>query len=329
MPGMRSVVIVSVPIASAALTCAVVLALAPRSHCEVEPTALVTVPIAPAPTPPPAPPSPPIEPPPFDALACTTAPPVVKKFVLHDHRELATAAHAIAATLPAAWHAHVELDATGMASVVDLHVRDRKLVANLGGFASDLVRAHACLFGVIAPDAIAITVHDPDGGTWLEISAPPSGGFIVVTTEPERGATAVHVAQHAWPIRPRDVAIDPLHAFARYLGRKVVEWSGHRMLVDPVTHERLGCVPIRHEQTTDLSSLHWRTGAVIACHDRIGEVRDGIALRTTLNIAPRDEVFATLPAVLAPDGTPLADTLAPRNDLNENDVGSCPIPSPK
>ena len=320
-------VVVSVTTASAALTCALVLALAPRAPCEAEATALVPVPVAPPPVPP-APPAP-VEPPPFDAVACTTAPPVVTRFVLHDHRELAAAAHAIVATLPAAWHAHVELDATGMVSVVDLHVRDRKLVANLGGFASDLVRAHACWFGVIAPDALAVTVHDPDGGTWLEISAPPSSGFILVTTEPEHGATAVHVTQHAWPIRGRDVAIDPLHAFARYLGRKVTAWSGWHMMMDPHTHQRLGCVPMRHEQMTDLSSLQWRTGAVIACHDRIGEVRDGIAVRTSLRMAAPDPVFDTLPAVLAPDGTPLADTLAPRRDLNEHDLGSCPIPSPK
>jgi hypothetical protein len=344
MRNARLLVALGVTVASAAVTCVAVLLFAPRQPCAVElewpgaPFDAMSVPSAGVAPASPAPPAPA-----FDALACATKldkgaharelerpSEPVERFVLHDAHELADAALVIATALHEAWHPHVELDAMGMATLVELQLPHGFLPSDGKSVVLDLVSTHPCLFGMLAPDAVTVTQPVPASADWMQlvIEAQPSIGAITAFVEARSGGLHVSIQRHLWPIRPHVVAVDPARLLARYLGRRVTTLSGERMIVDPKTHERLGCVPMRYERTLDQDSLRWRAGAVIECRGRVGEVRDGAVVRTSLWLTNTDPLSSALPAVLAPDGTPLANTLAPATTATERDEGECPVSGP-
>ncbi|HTR51167.1 MAG TPA: hypothetical protein VMJ10_10710 [Kofleriaceae bacterium] len=328
---MRQVVVGAVAIAaSATLTVGIVRSVAPpEPACESPAVARM-----PAPTPQ-------ASPPPFDALACELAhrgpPPASAGFVLHDAHALAAAARAIAAALPRAWRAHVELDATGMAKLVELHFAGTRSPTENANTLLDLVRAHPCLFGVVAPAAL---VAKPIGSNEHALVYFDSRGFVTArklgtlyaSLDVEGGGLHVVLERHLWPVIDREPAIDPARMLARYLGHTYGEHGGYRMRLDPSTHEPRACEPMVSNRIAELASFRWRAEPILACRGDHADVVYGA--RVDLHGAMRrDPVLAELPTALMPDGTPVPEPrIAPAGDVEGvgflHDLGECP-PSPK
>jgi hypothetical protein len=332
----RMVLAILATAAIAVATATLVVALAPQPTyraCPAEPS------VAPVVVAPPAPPAPP-----FDLLACATdlgpgelaperggPPPTMTRFPLHARAELEAAARKIAAALP--WHAHVELDATGMGKSVELHLAKNLPPSEDVRIALDVVRAHPCLFGVVAPTQLAAHATGPnhDGGTVLFDVSPRQIGALAARVELEGRGEVMRIDLHLWPVADRQPALDPTRAFARYLGRRYTRHEGWHYLVDRHTLRHTGCVPIVRERVSDVSSLSWQAGPLLACRGRFAEVEYG-AFVWSPGYAGGDERLAELPKAVLPDGTLMPapwiapGLRAPDGDDPPADVGDCPSP---
>jgi hypothetical protein len=126
---------------------------------------------------------------------------------------------AIAAWAPA-WKPTVEVDATGMATRVAITLPGARTPAAELPDALAFVRAHACLFGVADPAAIAAHVYDE---RYIFVTREPASiGAIAIDVAAEHGATTVTITGHFWPIADAEVTV-PHAALARYLGRAMTQ----------------------------------------------------------------------------------------------------------
>ncbi|HEY1554323.1 MAG TPA: hypothetical protein VGF94_05780 [Kofleriaceae bacterium] len=299
-------------------------------------------PVCDEPPPPPASPPVPQPPPTFDLLACATdlgrgalaperrgPPPVMPRFALHSRRELDAAARAISTALPARWHVHVELDATGMETSVELHVDGTRPPADTAQILLALVRAHPCLFGVVAPAELTATGDGSVEHQVIRFDEPHAIGNLYASADSEGHADHVAVASHLWPLADRAPVIEPSRMLAGYLAHAYGVQSGWRYLIDPATHVHTGCSPIVSDRVADVSAFRWRAGPLLACRGSYAEVVYGA--RVDLHGAMRrDAVLATLPTALLPDGTPVpVPRVAPAaRDVDGvdflHDLGECP-----
>src|SRR5262249_35873604 len=87
-------------------------------------------------------------------------PPELDRIALLDAAARATEARAIEEMFPASWHAHVELDATGMAHVVAIELPQKLTAEQALAPALAFVRAHPCLFGISEPGALGAHVGE-------------------------------------------------------------------------------------------------------------------------------------------------------------------------
>ena len=153
-----------------------------------------------------------------DAIAGETLgpPPVVATFVHLDAAARAKLAAAVEASLPAAWHPHVELDATGMAHRLVLALPERHTAAELAAPLLAFVKVRACLFGITAPKEL--TVH-ADGYDVLFERAPHRIGGLHARVTAGAHATEIELGSHLWPVGDARPALDLAHQLARYLHR--------------------------------------------------------------------------------------------------------------
>ena len=129
---------------------------------------------------------------------------------------------ALAAWAPAGQLA-VEVDATGMAVRVALRYPARRTPADALRDVLAFVRAHPCLFGVVDP--LATTAHlYIDKSVYLD-EAPHTIGQLTANfvDDDASGTTTVTLAGHLWPIAGGEVAFEPRHVLARYLGAPIAQ----------------------------------------------------------------------------------------------------------
>jgi hypothetical protein len=114
-----------------------------------------------------------------------TPPPQLARMPLVTAAVRTRAEAAIAAAWPESWHPHVELDGAGMAELITLDVPGVHGAAELAPEVQAFMRAHACLFGLAAPDHVHVA---PYLDRWLTLSVDP---------------VAVVDAEHAHPAEDR------------------------------------------------------------------------------------------------------------------------------
>ncbi len=256
----------------------------------------------------------------FDLLACAThlvpgdaspvehgkaahergpSPPAMKQFTLHRAPELEAAARTITSALPPAWQPHVELDATGMAKLVELRVPGTHRPAKLAPAILDFVRAHACLFGVIDPTALDAHATGPEHeGASVEIDVRPrSVGTIDAEVElSDGGWTRVHIHHHLWPVADPKLAVDPKQLLARYVGYPMQTTAYHML------KNRRGCVRTYHAAVSTESSFGWNAGPMMLCKSEVVEVHSGAFVWLAGGSATGDSPLSSLPRVLQPNG---------------------------
>jgi hypothetical protein len=256
----------------------------------------------------------------FDLLACATnlvpgdaspvevrrtayerglAPPAMKQFALHRARELEAAAHTITSALPKSWQPHVELDATGMAKLVELRIPGAHRPAELAPAILDFVRSHACLFGVVSPELLAAHATGPEHeGAIVEIDVRPrSVGTIDAEVEVSAGGwTRVHLHHHLWPVADPKLAVDPKLLLARYVGYPM-QTTAYHMLRNPRV-----CVRTHRAAVATESSFRWNAGPMMLCKSEVIEVHSGAFVWLAGGDATGASPLGTLPSVLQLNG---------------------------
>jgi hypothetical protein len=240
-------------------------------------------------------------------------PPVMTRIARVDRRDAAATATALAAALPGTWKPTIELDVSGMASVVEVHVPGSHTTLELAADVLGFVRARPCLFGIVEPAALdAHVIGAQHQGTWVLFDVRPrSVGVIQADVESEGDTTRVRIEGHLWPIADATPAIDEGRMLARYLGLGATIHAGERYMVDPATHRHTGCVPIYRDVVTEPATFRVQPGPILACRARTLEVVAGAVVSLPSMKPGHDPVLDELPAALDPDGNRITPYLAP------------------
>jgi len=261
-------------------------------------------------------------------------PPVSTRIALVDHATAVATAAKLAAALPKRWRPHIELDSAAMASLVELYVPGEHSANDLAPAVLGFVRAHACLFGVTDPSALAAhATGDQHQGTWVLIDvAPRSVGAIQADIDADHGVTRVQIHQHQWPVADPPIAMDPAKFLKRYIGVSARIQIALIYMIDPKTRRHTGCVPRFGDITTDASRFHFRIGPVLVCHGRIADVQAGAFVWMPYSTGQHAPVLDELPTAVDPAGNRFGDAWiapalrTPTDDDIAYDQGACPVP---
>jgi hypothetical protein len=214
------------------------------------------------------------------------APQITDAFPLLDAKQRTAAAARIAAMFPADWNPIVQLDATGMAHVIELELPGKLRVDDLVTPALQFVRAHACLFGIVKP--VELTAHAYTNDVIFD-RAPHTIGSLSAAVYPGASTTRIRFAGHLWPVADRTVTIEPKRVLKRWLGRTAtrrIEMFGPAGTRPGLRFER--------RATLDLD-FGLDPGPILVC-DR-GHLGVSAAIFVALHAEPDgDAVLAELPA---------------------------------
>jgi hypothetical protein len=215
-------------------------------------------------------------------------PPALARIPLLDAATRARHAAAIIAALPAAWAPVVELDATGMAAHVAIDLPGTHTAEEMAPIALAFVRAHACLFGVTAPEKLSA---EPYAERFITLARDPVAiGGIAVALEARPAITRLTFDAHMWPIA---ALAPPVPKLTRYLGRAFAQdremWNFHKP--GPPGHMTWRGNVSEHD-------LRAEPGPALVCTGHALVVRPAIWVELDGKPANGDRVLAELPAMI-------------------------------
>lgn len=212
-------------------------------------------------------------------------PPELARIPLLDAATRARNAAAMARALPTSV---VELDATGMAAHVSIDLPGTHTADELAPIVLAFVRAHACLFGVTAPEKMHA---EPYVDRNIALARDPVAvGGIAIALDAQPNATRLTFDGHMWPIAALAPAIPKL---TRYLGRPFAQdremWNLHK--AGPPSH-------MTWRGNVGELDLRTEPGPALVCSGHALVVRPAIWVELDGKPANGDRVLTELPAAI-------------------------------